>query len=59
MDAKLEVFNTALQIINDKFPIESEMDLIETKSGIAIIKRKWQKAYIDEDVDIEKYDGIW
>ena len=58
MDAKLDVFNTALQIINDKFPIESEMDLIETKSGIAIIKRKWQKAYIDENVNIKEYDGI-
>jgi len=57
-DAKLEVFNIALQIINNKFPIESEMDLIETKSGIAIIKRKWQKAFIDENVDIEEYDGI-
>ena len=59
MDAKLEVLNTALQIINDKFPIESEMDLIETKSGFAIIKRKWQKAYIDENIDLEEYDGIW
>ena len=39
----MDVFNAALKIINDKFPLESEMAFVDTKFGIGIIKRKWKR----------------
>ena len=36
----------ALEIIRTKFPIESEIELVDGRSRLSIVKEKWKQAQI-------------
>ena len=48
---RIEILNEAVKIINDKFPIETEFELIDRISGHRIVKRKWNKAEVQEIIE--------
>ena len=51
IETRIEILNEALKVINDKFPIETEFELIDRISGHGIVKRKWKKAEVQEVVE--------
>ena len=42
-------------MINERYPIKSELKLIEANTGLAIIKRKWKKAFIEKNIDMGQF----
>ena len=48
IETRIEILNEAVKIINDKFPIETEFELVDRISGHRIVKRKWKKAEVQE-----------
>ena len=51
IETRIEILNEAVKIINDKFPIETEFELIDRISGHGIFKRKWRKAEVQEVIE--------
>ena len=51
IETRIEILNEAVKIINDKFPIETEFELIDRISGHRIVKRKWNKAEVQEIIE--------
>ena len=51
IETRIEILNEAVKIINDKFPIETEFELIDRISGHRIVKRKWRKAEVQEIIE--------
>ena len=37
-----------IEIILEKFPIESEIELVDGRSGLSIVKEKWKQAQIQQ-----------
>ena len=51
IETRIEILNDGIKIINDKFPIETEFELIDRISGHGIVKRKWGKAVVQEVIE--------
>ena len=51
IETRIEILNEAVKIINDKFPIETEFELVDRISGHRIVKRKWKKAEVQEIIE--------
>ena len=51
IETRIEILNEAVKIINDKFRIETEFELIDRISGHRIVKRKWKKAEVEEIIE--------
>ena len=51
IETRIEILNDGIKIINDKFPIETEFELIDRISGHTIVKRKWKKAVVQEIIE--------
>ena len=51
IETRIEILNEGVKIINDKFPIETEFELIDRISGHRIVKRKWKKAEVQEVIE--------
>ena len=49
IETRIEILNLAVYVINDKFPVETE--LIDRISGHRIVKRKWKKAEVQEIIE--------
>ena len=43
-----QILEKALEIIREKFPIESEIELVDGRSGLSIVKEKWKQAQIQQ-----------
>jgi hypothetical protein len=51
IETRIEILNDGIKIINDKFPIETEFELVDRISGHGIVKRKWKKAEVQEVIE--------
>ena len=51
IETRIEILQDAVKIISDKFPIETEFELIDRISGHGIVKRKWKKAEVQEVIE--------
>ena len=51
IETRIEILNEAVKVINDKFPVETEFELIDRISGHGIFKRKWRKAEVQEVIE--------
>ena len=51
IETRIEILQDAVKIISDKFPIETEFELIDRISGHRIVKRKWKKAEVQEVIE--------
>ena len=43
-----QILEKALEIIREKFPIESEIELVDGRSRLSIVKEKWKQAQIQQ-----------
>ena len=43
-----QILEKALEIIRKKFPIESEIELVDGRSKLSIVKEKWKQAQIQQ-----------
>ena len=43
-----QILEKALETIREKFPIESEIELVDGKSGLSIVKEKWEQPKIQQ-----------
>ena len=43
-----QILEKALEIIREKFPIESEIELVDGRSRLSIVKEKWKQAEIQQ-----------
>jgi len=57
LDAKMTIFQAALEIVKKKFPIEAELLLIDEDSGYALKKTKWVEAVIKTKVTSEEIEA--
>jgi len=46
VEKRHHILEKALEIIRTKFPIESEIELVDGRSGLSIVKEKWKQAQI-------------
>ena len=42
----MKILNAAIDVINYRFPIDCEFEIIEEDSHFSISKKKWEKAYL-------------
>ena len=45
---RCKILEKALEIIREKFPIESEIELVDGRSRLSIVKEKWKQAQIQQ-----------
>ena len=48
-----QILEKALEIIREKFPIESEIELVDGKSGLSIVKEKWEQPNIQQIAELK------
>ena len=48
VEERHQILEKALEIIREKFPIESEIELVDGRSGLSIVKEKWKQAQIQQ-----------
>ena len=47
-EERRQILEKALEIICEKFPIESEIELVDGTSGLSIVKEKWEQPEIQQ-----------
>ena len=57
--AKMEILHEALQIINEKFPLDSEFEIYERETLCSITKKKWKEAYIRYPANPDDYSKAY
>ena len=57
--AKMEILHEAVQIINEKFPLDSEFEIYERETLCSITKKKWKEAYIRENANPDGYSRAY
>ena len=48
LEKRHQILEKALEIIRTKFPIESEIELVDGRSRLSIVKEKWKQAQIQQ-----------
>lgn len=57
--AKMEILHEGVQIINEKFPLDSEFEIYERETLCSITKKKWKIAYIRENANPDGYSRAY
>ena len=52
-DARVEILQEGLEIIHEKFPLDSQFCLIDFISQHEIRKQKWKKAVLNNGIDLD------